>query len=227
MAVDMSSDIEILPAASLVLLRDSPLEVLMIRRNDESGFVPGAWIFPGGAIDPADRELAAALGDESVAGGARVSAIRETLEETRVWLGRPECAPPVAGDEPVPLKRADIAEAFEALVPMSRWITPAGMPRRYDTHFFVARAPERCAPVVDGREGVEWRWVAPVSALTDHRERRMKLLFPTIRTLELLSRFDSVDDVIAHCAGSETRVHQPVMLSSDGKVRIFLPEEAQ
>src|SRR5882757_6517958 len=71
------------PAASVILLRDSPLEVLMIRRHSKSTFVPDAWVFPGGVVEGTDADL----GDGTVLGTMRVAAARELFEESGIWLG--------------------------------------------------------------------------------------------------------------------------------------------
>ncbi len=75
------------PAASVILLRrggrhrDRALEVLMLKRSTESAFMPGVWVFPGGAIDPAD-------GDGEP--GYRAGAVRELAEEAGIRLPGPD-----------------------------------------------------------------------------------------------------------------------------------------
>src|SRR5207245_4543948 len=106
-------------AATVILVRDRPERpVFVLRRNPALVFAPGATVFPGGAVDPADAMVAAALGVDEF----RAAAARECLEE---------CGIPIDARE---------------LIEFARWITPVGAPRRYDTRFFVARAP-------DGHEG--------------------------------------------------------------------------
>src|SRR5438477_10088081 len=73
------------PAASVILLRDSPLEVLMIRRHAKSSFVPDAWVFPGGVVEASDYDL----GDGTEVGTMRVAAVRELFEESGIWLSAP------------------------------------------------------------------------------------------------------------------------------------------
>src|SRR5262249_15579438 len=75
---------EAIPAASAIVLRDSPLEVLMMRRNETASFVPNMWVFPGGAVEQLDGEI-----DGTLLGRMRVAAARELFEETGVWLGAP------------------------------------------------------------------------------------------------------------------------------------------
>lgn len=106
----------------------------------------------------------------------------------------------------------------------SRWITPEGAPRRYDTRFFVAAAPEAQAYLHDGREAVDNCWVRPADALEAHRAGRFEMIFPTIRSLEALARFDRADDVLDAAAAMD---HVPPVLprivEADDGYRILLP----
>src|SRR5215210_6975680 len=81
----MAEVVEAVPAASVIVLRDAPFEVLMLRRHEKSSFVPNAWVFPGGITEESDAEL----GTGSFIDTMRVTAVRETFEETGVWLGAP------------------------------------------------------------------------------------------------------------------------------------------
>jgi len=74
------AEVAAVPAASVLVLRDGPLEVLMMRRRADASFVPNAWVFPGGAVDEEDR----ALGDGSELSTMRIAAARELFEETGV-----------------------------------------------------------------------------------------------------------------------------------------------
>ena len=82
----------------------------------------------------------------------------------------------------------------------SHWITPEGQHRRYDTRFFVARAPEAQVPLHDDREVIANLWIRPVDALARHRAGEFEMIFPTIRTLQALERFASADDLLAAAA---------------------------
>ena len=126
-------EVSAIPAASVLLLRDNPFEVLMIHRHEKSSFVPNAWVFPGGAVDDDDR----ALSDGSVVNTMRVAAVRELFEETGIWLGR--TLRDVAEKRRKLLARqvrfgdlfAEAPIGFERLVWTARWITPIGVPRRF------------------------------------------------------------------------------------------------
>jgi 8-oxo-dGTP pyrophosphatase MutT (NUDIX family) len=164
------------PAASLILLRDAPLEILMMRRHERASFVPSAWVFPGGAVEPADER-----GDilETMRNAAR----RETLEETGI--------------------RVD-----SELVWTSRWITPAGIPKRFDTYFFLARAPQHATAIVDGREAVDALWITPEGAL-----RELQMVFPTIKNIEALLGYDSVDALLGARRGAAIEPVEPILVN--------------
>lgn len=118
----------------------------------------------------------------------------------------------------------DLGDAHE-LVPFSRWITPAQVKIRYDTHFFVAEAPEDAEPTVDGSECVAWRWVTPQGALDLHRDDALMLVFPTIKHLEQLARFRSVSDVMEHARASRVLPVEPRVLVDGGIAQVLLPGE--
>src|SRR5688500_11955260 len=148
----MMSD-DAIPAATLVVWRDSAdgPSILVVERSARMAFAAGAIVFPGGRIDDADYRLAEALGRP--ADSAKVTAIRETIEETGV-------APAIVGPvdpalglslQDALIERRDFAELLEthglkldldALTPFARWMPAFKQPRKFDTLFFLARAPE-------------------------------------------------------------------------------------
>lgn len=225
--------VEPAPAASVILLRGEPLEVLLMRRSDASGFVPGAWVFPGGALDHGDRRLAEAIaGDPGhiEPDSMRICGIRETLEEAGVWLGAPEVdflqlrRDLIAGrgDQ---LRPDHLRGVTERLVLTSRWVTPEGMARRYDTWFFLAIPPAGCDACVDGTEGVEIRWMRPGDALAQSSSGELKLVFPTIRNLQALLAHEDPRALLDSRRGAEVPITRPVLVSGEGRPRIVLPEE--
>lgn len=111
------------------------------------------------------------------------------------------------------------------LVPFSRWITPPQVKIRFDTHFFLAAAPEGAEPRVDGGECVDLGWFTPQAALEAHRAGRLLLVFPTIKHLEQLSAFPSADALLAHARGREVRPVEPRVLVGGEHARILLPGE--
>jgi 8-oxo-dGTP pyrophosphatase MutT (NUDIX family) len=118
----------------------------------------------------------------------------------------------------------DLAGAH-ALVPFSRWITPAEVTIRFDTWFYLASAPPGVEPCVDGGEVVDWRWYEPRQALEEARARKILLVFPTIKHLEQLAPFRSVDELLEYARGRKIRAVQPRVLGSGETARIVLPGE--
>jgi 8-oxo-dGTP pyrophosphatase MutT (NUDIX family) len=118
----------------------------------------------------------------------------------------------------------DLSDSHE-LVRFSRWITPAQVKIRFDTHFFVAEAPEYSEPTVDGSECVDWRWIRPRDALELHRNEELMLVFPTIKHLEQLARFRSVSDVLEHARASRVLPVEPRVLVDGGVATVVLPGE--
>jgi 8-oxo-dGTP pyrophosphatase MutT (NUDIX family) len=154
------------PASTVVLLRDAAegLQTLMLRRNKDLIFAGGAWVFPGGALDPQD--LAAARGDVDLA--ARIAAAREAREES--------------GLSP------DLAD----MVLLSHWTTPVGEPRRYSTWIWAAPLVEDADVVIDGSEIHDSRWLGVREAAALHEVGALNMLPPTYFTLLRLSRYENV-----------------------------------
>ncbi|HEX2086621.1 MAG TPA: NUDIX hydrolase [Solirubrobacteraceae bacterium] len=183
------------PAATVILLRGGAetLEVLLVKRNPERGFMAGAWVFPGGSVQSAEGS-----DDEA----HRQAALRELEEEAGVALTDPG-----------------------QLVPFSRWITPAQVKKRFDTWFYLAPAPGDAAPRCDGQECVDLGWFTPQGALDAHKSGEIMLVFPTIKTLEQLGRFDTADALLEHTRGREVRPVEPRVLISGETARVVLPGE--
>ncbi|MBV9413300.1 MAG: NUDIX domain-containing protein [Acidimicrobiia bacterium] len=95
--------------------------------------------------------------------------------------------------------------AVDGMHYVSRWITPEGAPRRFDTRFFVCAAPERQTPLHDAQETIAHEWVRPSHVLERHRRGVVDLMMPTQRSLEWLDGEASVGDVLEAAAGSGPR----------------------
>jgi 8-oxo-dGTP pyrophosphatase MutT (NUDIX family) len=132
----------------------------------------------------------------------RGAAVRELREEASIALHGPD-----------------------ALIPFSRWITPAEVRTRFDTYFFVAALPDGGEAVVDGSECVDLGWYAPRDALTAHAHGEILLVFPTIKHLEQLAVFPSADALLDHARGREVRPIQPRVIVTGETARILLPGE--
>ncbi len=123
-------------------------------------------------------------------------------------------------------EEADIAiEDPQSLVKFSRWITPAEVQIRFDTHFFLAELPPGQEPAIDGEECVDLGWFAPRAALDAHGDGELELVFPTIKHLEQLSEFASVEELMAYARGREVQPVQPRVVLEGEVARIVLPGE--
>jgi 8-oxo-dGTP pyrophosphatase MutT (NUDIX family) len=205
------NEVEPLPAASVIVLRDDPFEVLMLRRTESASFVPNAWVFPGGITEPLDLEL----------GGMHVTGARETFEETGVWLGAPlddaeqKRKRLLAGNLSFRHILAEAPLDEDKLVLTSRWITPVGLPKRFDTYFYLSRVSRDVVASPERNEAVEVLWLHPARALERHAAREMQMVFPTLRNLEALAGFDDANALIAARRGADIEPVLPVLV--DGK----------
>jgi 8-oxo-dGTP pyrophosphatase MutT (NUDIX family) len=116
----------------------------------------------------------------------------------------------------------EIADPSE-LIKFSRWITPAVVTIRFDTHFFLAVLPEGQEPRVDGEECVDVGWFTPPGALESSKAGEIELVFPTIKHLEQLRDFASVDELLDYARGREVLPVEPRVLLEGEVARIVLP----
>ena len=204
------------PAATVLLLRDGPqgIEVLMTRRSMTASFAPGAYVFPGGGIDTADVQahgMAQRRPKQSDMHLTQaIAAIRESFEELGVLFarhadGRWADAHDIAaidrkGPFAAQCQARGLSLAAEQVFVLAHWITDRDLPRRFDVPFLVARMPEGQTPVADESEQFEPVWVRPQDALTRHEAGDFFMVYPTIRTLDRLKAFASVDAVLQACA---------------------------
>jgi 8-oxo-dGTP pyrophosphatase MutT (NUDIX family) len=118
-----------------------------------------------------------------------------------------------------------VLESQSALVPFSRWITPAQVKIRFDTWFFLAAMPDRAKAVVDGGEIVDHGWYEPAAALEGAQRGDILLVFPTMKHLQQLSSFHTATELIDHARGREVEPVQPRVLISGETARVVLPGE--
>jgi 8-oxo-dGTP pyrophosphatase MutT (NUDIX family) len=112
-----------------------------------------------------------------------------------------------------------------ALVEYSRWITPELIAIRYDTRFFVARAPAGVTPRVDGEECVDLRWATPRAALDAYARDDLALVLPTLRHLEELAGFATVEELLEGARGREIVAVLPRVVRHGDERRVLLPGE--
>ncbi len=216
-----TTEAPIVPAASLIPARagNGRLEICLLQRSRSSRFMPGSFVFPGGWIDASDRDAAfwgprcdlsadvvrrlARGADPATAVSAALAAVRETFEEAGVLFASPADAAAAAAPT---VERSAFRHAFDGqrltltltpLSPWSHWITPVGMPRRFDTRFFVAAAPEGQSVRPDGRETTAAVWLPPRAALQANLSGRLPLSPPTLVTLHQLLAYATLDQLCA------------------------------
>ena len=216
----MTND-SIVPAATILMLRDGTpgLEVFMVVRHHQIDFASGALVFPGGKIDATDIDAAPYCdGIESATPyqvAMQIGAIREAFEECGVLLARAEGeAALISGDRLKTLvdyresihsgeisfagflEQEQLRLACDCLVPFAHWVTPDMMPKRFDTHFYLALAPEDHVAIHDGYESVDSVWISPDQAVEEAKAGKRTIIFPTRLNLEKLSEWSTPDEVI-------------------------------
>lgn len=231
----MTND-DAIPAATLVVWRDSAAgpEILVVERSARMAFAAGAIVFPGGRVDEADRSLALSLGIPDDA--SKVTAIRETIEETGV-------APAVRGalnpDLGLELQRrlhkgADFGELLnqydlklelDDLTPFARWMPAFKQPRKFDTVFYVASAPEGdWTPNPQEGECVAAEWARPADLLDRVASGEASAIFPTKRNLERLAQHRCLDEAIGDARGHSLETIIPWVEDIGGEPHVRIPE---
>jgi 8-oxo-dGTP pyrophosphatase MutT (NUDIX family) len=247
----------VIPASTLLLVRDAPgLQVLMVERHYEIDFAAGALVFPGGKLATDDaRPSWAGLSDADPAMAAgerafRVGAVREAFEESALLLARPAQARgvgrPLADAEAVAslqelraaiaageesffeaMQAAGLVLALDALTPFAHWVTPTGMPKRFDTWFYIAATPGAQIAVHDGHETTEAVWVDPAAAVADAHAGRRKIIFPTRLNLEMLAASGATSAAAIAAAQVRTIVTvEPKVVTENGELVLTIPAEA-
>ncbi|UPK24491.1 NUDIX hydrolase [Bradyrhizobium sp. 195] len=229
------------------------IEVFMMVRHHQIEFSSGALVFPGGSVDAGDKEIVARTdlysGGEGLSEadrGFRIAAIRETFEESGILLASSR-----GTGAPVDAKRAgELADqhrvalnehkvsflsiladnnlqlALDTLVPYAHWITPEGMPKRFDTWFFLAAAPPDQLGAHDGRESTDSIWISPREAVDGGESGRFKLPFPTTRNLIRLAKQATVQAAMEHARGMSIVTVMPVMTKTETGRQLRIPREA-
>ena len=223
-----------IPAATVIVVRDLPqggCELLMVERAVGMAFAAGAMVFPGGRIDEADRLFAGKLGTEP----ALVAAIREAIEETAVPVGlSPIPEPSVAralqdaliADTPLAPLLAEHGIAIDPapMVAFARWVPQFHAVRRFDTLFFVARAPDGdWQPRVVEAECAAAEWVRAEEVLERERNGVAQLIFPTRRTLERLAIHSSFEEIRADALAYPVEPITPWVEERGGEKFIAIP----
>ncbi len=217
----MSDTVKPVPAATILMLRNgaSGLEVFMVVRHHQIDFASGALVFPGGKVDAGDSEVRAFCEGVDQADDTKLSlmvgAIREAFEECGILLARNKGESALISGDALqsldhyrdPLNKGDISIlgfleennlvlACDRLHPFAHWITPDMMPKRFDTHFYLAVAPDDHLAVHDGHESVDSIWISPTDALAGADNGKYTIIFPTRLNVEMLGESSSVTNAL-------------------------------
>ena len=178
-------------ACTVVLLRDGAhgIETLMLERPHTSSSFGGAWVFPGGKVDPADR-VAGNVSPRDELAAARAAGLRELAEETGQQL------------------------SAEELVWLAQWTPMQHIPRRFRTWFMLAAALSETV-VVNPAEHDGYAWLTPTEALARHAVGGMTLVAPTWVTLRHLGTMGSARQALAHARNSGPLVYNSELLQTD------------
>ncbi len=246
--------VEALLSATVLLLRDGAagLEVFMVERHRQVDFASGALVFPGGKLDPADAhpEVFAVtdgrdgLEDDEVA--LRLCGIRETFEEAGVLLARdapggtylgPKRTTELADKYREPLHHNEMSLrdvvatetltfAADAMIPFAHWITPRQSPKRFDTMFYLAAAPEGQLAGHDHRETVDSVWIRPEDALADAEAGRRTVVIATRLNVAMLGESKTVEEAIEAARTRPIVSVEPGMELTDDGFIFHIPAEA-
>ncbi len=189
----------------------------------------------------ADPEGRTALGS-----GVRAAAIRELFEEANVLLAYHNDAMLAIREEQIARfagyrqalneRRGSLLEiaraeqltfATDLLAYFAHWVTPEGLPKRFDTHFFLATAPAEQEALYDQLETSDGIWIQPREAMKRSKEGTFPVAFPTFHQLRALAEFDNVQDVLNAAATRYVPVKAPRLIEHDGKLEVYLLDEAE
>ena len=239
----------LIPAATILLVRDGAagLEVFMVVRHHKIDSFSGALVFPGGKVDKGDTHdsvrtrIDGADGLDDWEFSMRVAAVREAYEECGVLLARDEHtgklvdAAKLKAMEPIRdalnrneltigelLEKSGLRLAADLLTPFAHWITPNIMPKRFDTRFYLAAAPEDHLAIHDGSESVDSVWIRPADAMAESEAGTKMIIFPTRMNVLKLGRSSNIAHAIETARATKVVTVEPKV---DGKV-LRIPAEA-
>lgn len=239
-------------SATILLLRDAPeLQVLMVKRHYQIDFASGALVFPGGKAR--DEDTSDAWNDYTTGGlsgeerSARIAAIREAFEESGILIALQKNNESSFVDKTTLaqldtmrsavdkeeqsflelMQQNDLLLPLKQLVHFGHWITPIMMPKRFDTHFYIASTPPDQIAVHDGRETTDAVWLNPNVALEMEESKEATIIFPTRMNLKKLSHAKSVSHAIDLFANQGVVTVEPKVTKDDrGRPCLKIPEEA-
>lgn len=244
--------VSLILSATVMLGRNGSdsLEIFMVRRNRAIDFASGALVFPGGKVEAQDRCPALLNDCDGKAGmtemeiSLRVAAIRESFEESGIFLARHRETGRMISGEPLGelthyrkrlasgemsletlLRQEGLLLACDTLVPFARWITPELMPKRFDTTFFLAMAPQDHIGLHDGSESVDSLWIAPEKAIQMADSGEFSMLFPTRMNLLKLAKSRTMEEALDAARSQNIKAIMPWVEERSGKMMLCIPED--
>lgn len=243
-----------LPSATVLVIRDSRkgIQVLMVERAKSIEFAGGALAFPGGKVTVGDKDprllryLASKKGLHRSMLARQAAAVREVFEESGLLLLRDARTHGVVSEA----KRADLGRKWrramsdnrtelislltahhlrldpQLLQPFAHWVTPPFVPKRFDTSFFLAKAPPGQIVEHDGWEAVHSVWFTPDEALEAERAGEFNMMFPTRLNLIRLGKAHSVADAMAQARKQPIITVMPEIFKEDGIMKGRIPKNA-
>jgi 8-oxo-dGTP pyrophosphatase MutT (NUDIX family) len=239
------------PAATILMLRDGPtgLETFMVVRHHQIDFASGALVFPGGKVDDGDftvRDLCDGIDNADDTQVAMMAgAIREAFEECGILLARESGSTELVSGEKLStlehyrdplnngevslrdfLEKESLTLACDKLQHYAHWVTPTMMPKRFDTHFYLAAAPADHLAIHDGHESVDSIWISAADALAGAVEGTYTIIFPTRLNVEMLGESASVENAMDMAAARDIVSVEPWTEKRDDGMYLCIPAEA-
>ena len=225
-----------IPAATLVIFREAASgapDLLMVERAKTMAFAGGAWVFPGGRIDPADygacRGRCARPERRRRTRRCHPRNGRGNRRRDRLPGRRPRRLPPSAphlhAGGPFGEALADAGATLDlaALIPFARWRPAHRHARIFDTHFYIAQAPADATATVDATENVRLAWKTAAQVLAESDAGAATIIYPTRRNLERLARFGDFAAARADAATHPIRTITPFLETRDGVEHLCIP----
>ena len=246
------NDNKLIPASTVLIIRNctSGIEVFMVVRHHQIDFASGALVFPGGKVDDSDYDeklvnYVSKNNDNKKILPFKIAAIRESFEEANVLFANDKKEKKNINSkrflefniwrEKFNNKNAsmfkfakdeNITFSTDDLIPFAHWVTPEMMPKRFDTRFYIAKAPDGHEGLHDGTESVDSIWINPKDALDDCYERKRNIIFPTRLNLEKLSKSQSVDEAISNAKKDNIITVTPTIERDKSGSFLTIPKDA-
>ena len=244
-----------IPSSTIIIARDKQsgtgIEIFMVVRHHQIDFASGALVFPGGKVSESDfdpdlrKQVSANSAPDEAQLPLMVAAIREAFEESGILFARPTEGGSLIDIEALErlepyrsqleksqcsmtefTNKEALTLAFDELHHFAHWVTPEMMPKRFDTHFYLARGPEGHSGSHDGYESVDSIWITPKQALSDAEEGKLKVIFPTRMNLMRLSQYNSVEEAIFASKQQPVVTVMPWTEQKDAGATLCIPDNA-